>query len=142
MERFKITVNGKSYEVEIEKIKIPGGFGQTATPVSAAKTPVAAVPTNLHVAETKVRQEASAVSAVANGAVIAPMPGTVLAINVNEGDYISEGQILLILEAMKMENEIRLPYCGKVAEVLVAKGQSVNAGDVLITIQQGERRIS
>ena len=62
--------------------------------------------------------------------ITAPMPGTILKVNVNAGDAVKKGQVLLILEAMKMENEIVAPADGKIASVNVAKGTSVNAGDV------------
>src|SRR5699024_11021667 len=65
----------------------------------------------------------------------APMPGTILSINVNEGDSISAGQVLLILEAMKMENEIVAPRDGKITSILVNEGASVDGGENLLTIE-------
>ena len=65
----------------------------------------------------------------------APMPGTILNIQVNEGDTVKAGQVLLILEAMKMENEIVAPRDGKVAAILTTKGASVNTGDKLVSIE-------
>jgi biotin carboxyl carrier protein len=64
----------------------------------------------------------------------APMPGTILDIKVSEGDTVANGDVLLILEAMKMENEIMSPAAGKVVSINVNKGASVNSGDVLIVI--------
>jgi biotin carboxyl carrier protein len=141
MERYRITVNGESYEVEIEKIKVTGSYGKAAAPAMAAKAPVAAVPAKLPESIAN-NQAPKTAGNVVSRIVTAPMPGTVIALNVNKGDYISEGQVVLVLEAMKMENEIKLPYSGKVVEVLVATGQRVNAGEALLTVQPGERRIS
>jgi biotin carboxyl carrier protein len=73
---------------------------------------------------------------VAGGAEIiaAPMPGTILEVKVQAGDQIARGQLLMILEAMKMENEILAPHDGTVAEVRAVKGASVNAGDPLVVL--------
>lgn len=123
MKKYNITVNGKSYEVEVEEV------GGTAAPVAAAPktapTPAPAAP-----------KAAPAPKAVVEGgnSVTAPMPGTILDIKVNEGDKVSNGQVLLVLEAMKMENEIMAPADGTVASINVSKGASVNAGDVLVVI--------
>lgn len=68
-------------------------------------------------------------------AIEAPMPGTILSINVNEGDTVKSGQVLAILEAMKMENEILAPRDGKVVSIVVTKGASVNTGDKLVVIE-------
>ena len=64
-----------------------------------------------------------------------PMPGNILSVNVKVGDAVKKGQVLMILEAMKMENEIAAPAAGKVASVQAVKGTSVNAGDILITLE-------
>ena len=66
--------------------------------------------------------------------VTAPMPGTILGVKVNPGDSVKKGQVLLILEAMKMENEIVAPVDGTIATVNVSKGTSVNAGDLLVSM--------
>ena len=63
------------------------------------------------------------------------MPGTIVSVDVNVGDSVNEGQTLIILEAMKMENEIVAPHAGKVAAISVKKGDSVNSDDLLITLQ-------
>ena len=109
MKKFNITVNGQAYEVEVEEV---GGA------VSAAPAPKAA---------------AAAVPAGA-ATVSAPMPGKIMSVAVKPGDAVKRGQVLLILEAMKMQNEIMAPGDGKVADVRVAAGQSVNTGDVMVVL--------
>lgn len=126
LKKFNITVNGASYEVEVEEIKDgvePVAREQVARPKAA---PVA--PKKAPAAPKKAPVAAGA------GSVTSPMPGTILDIKVAEGASVSKGDVLLILEAMKMENEIKAPADGTVASIDVAKGASVNTGDVLITI--------
>jgi biotin carboxyl carrier protein len=132
MRKFNITVNGKTYEVEVEEI----GGGSAAAPRPAAPAPKAApTPKAAPAPKPAPAPKAAPTPAPAGGNTItAPMPGTVLDIKVSEGDTVSNGQVLLILEAMKMENEIMAPADGKVVSVNVSKGASVNAGDVLIVL--------
>lgn len=122
MRSYKITVNGQAYEVEVEEV---GGFtGATETPAAPAKA-VPAAPA----------AQPAAKSAPAGAETIkAPMPGTILAVNVQEGASVKKGQVLLILEAMKMENEIMSPRDGVVGAVLTSKGSSVNTGDALVAL--------
>lgn len=133
MRKFNITVNGKAYEVEVEEIG-----GVESVPVSRpAAAPRAAAPApKPAAAPTPKPAAASAPAEVPAGGqtITAPMPGTILDIKVNPGDIVSNGDVLLILEAMKMENEIMAPAGGKVISVNVPKGASVNAGDVLIVL--------
>ena len=119
MKRFNITVNGKAYDVAVEEIG--GGAPVAATPVAAAPAPAPA--------------PAAAPANVEGTKVTAPMPGTILDIKVKVGDEVSEGQVLLILEAMKMENDIPATATGKVAAINVNKGDTVNSNDVLVVIQ-------
>ncbi len=139
MKKFNIKVNGKNYEVEVEEI---GGISTaapvavpkpTATPKPVVESKPAAAPKP---ATSKPEKPAAAPKEVPSGGntVNSPMPGTILDIKVQEGDTVSSGQILLILEAMKMENEIMAPADGKVASIHVQKGASVNAGDVLVVL--------
>ena len=110
MKKYKVNVNGTVYEVEIEEM--------TGAPAAApAAAPVAAAP------------------AGDGERVAAPMPGNILSVNVAAGDTVKKGQILMILEAMKMENEIMSPCDGKVTSVAVAKGAAVESGTLLCTIQ-------
>ncbi|NLK71964.1 MAG: biotin/lipoyl-binding protein [Clostridiales bacterium] len=131
MKKYNITVNGKSYEVEVEEI---GGAIQTAAPAPAAAP---AAPKAAPAAAPKAAAPAAPKAAPAPAGattITAPMPGTILDIKVKEGDKVTNGQVLLILEAMKMENEIMSGVDGVVSSVNVAKGASVNAGDVLVVI--------
>ena len=113
MKKYRVNVNGTAYEVEIEEM--------AGAPVAA---PVAA--------------PAAAPAPVASGAgesINAPMPGNILSVNVAVGDTVKKGQVLMVLEAMKMENEIMAPRDGKVTAVAVAKGAAVESGALLCTIQ-------
>lgn len=124
MRKFAINVNGKSYEVEVEEI---GGVA-TSAPVQA---PRAAAPAP---AKAAAPQAAAAPAPAGSTVVKAPMPGTILDIKVNAGGSVKAGDVLCILEAMKMENEIMAPCDGKVAAVNTTKGASVNNGDALISL--------
>ncbi|WP_432667483.1 biotin/lipoyl-containing protein [Wukongibacter baidiensis] len=134
MRKFNITVNGKAYEVEVEEV---GGV-QSAPVSRPAAAPRAAAPAAAPKPATPApapKPAAAPAPAPAGGNTItAPMPGTILDIKVNVGDTVSNGDVLLILEAMKMENEIMAPAGGKVVSVNATKGASVNAGDVLIVL--------
>lgn len=119
MKKYRVTVNGTTYEVDVEQV---GGDVAVASP--AVSTPVAApqVPA------------AKPVSAPAgNGEkVVAPMPGTILKVNVKPGSAVKKGDSLLVLEAMKMENDIAAPCDGTIASVGVSQGATVSTGDVLV----------
>ncbi len=128
MRKFNVTVNGQAYEVEVEEV----GGAPTAAPVRAAvpvAAPVAAAPV------AAAAPAAKAAPAVAGGEPVkAPMPGNILDVKVKAGDKVTTGQALCVLEAMKMENEIPAPHDGVVAQVVVTKGATVEAGDVLVTL--------
>ena len=128
MRKFNITVNGQAYEVEVEEV----GSVQTAAPVRAA----AAAPVAAPAAAPKAAAPAAAPKAAAGAGepVKSPMPGNILDVKVKVGDKVSNGTCLVVLEAMKMENEIPAPKDGTVTSVLVNKGATVAAGDVLVTI--------
>ena len=130
MKKFNITVNGNQYEVEVEEIK----DSSTSTPRIQHQAPVAAPQPS---APTAPKVEAKK-PVVTNGAgsVKAPMPGTINDIKVTEGQAVKAGEVLVILEAMKMENEIMSPADGIVKQIAVAKGASVSSGDVLVVVQQ------
>ncbi len=123
MRKFNIKVNGKAYEVEVEELGVSQAAMPVAPVVQAAPAPVQAAP-----------QSQKAPQAAGNVTVNAPMPGTINAVKVKAGDSVTKGQVLVILEAMKMENEIMAEADGVVASVAVNQGQSVNTGDVLVTL--------
>jgi len=139
MKMFRVVVNGNEYKVGIEEltevpaIKVPA----TQAPViqAAVSTPVATPKTTAPQPAAKPDPApAKTESAVAGGTIAAPMPGTILQVAVEKGDKVAKGQTLLVLEAMKMENEIMAPANGVVEEVNVSQGASVNAGQSLIVL--------
>ncbi len=123
MKNYRITVNGNTYDVQVEEL---GAAAQSASVQSSAPAAQSA----------SVRSTAPAPAAQsAEGTpVSAPMPGNILDIKVNVGDSVAAEQVVVVLEAMKMENDIVTPVAGKVTAINVSKGQSVNSGDVLITV--------
>lgn len=124
MRKFIITVNQKQYEVEVDEVK----NGKNTKPSHINGSNGSSV-------QTKVASEHLADSSTNGSAKVnAPMPGSILKLNVSKGDSVSKGQSLLILEAMKMENEIKSPVDGKIVNIMVGKGQSVNLGQTLIEI--------
>jgi biotin carboxyl carrier protein len=138
MKKFIITVNGKKYEVEVEEITSGESVAVQSTPPAAKIQPtVESRPQpSIEKPSAQPKKEVTA-KPVPEGAetVEAPMPGTILDIKVNEGDTVTAGQVLVILEAMKMENEIVAPRDGKVTAINTTKGASVNAGDTLISLE-------
>lgn len=122
MKNYRITVNGTAYDVAVEEL------GAGAVSAAPAVAPVAAP-----------SAPAPAVAPAASGAagsikVAAPMPGKILAIKANNGQAVKKGEVIMILEAMKMENEITAPEDGTVASINVGVGDSVESGDTLATL--------
>ncbi len=132
MRNFKVTVNGISYDVSIEEVS---GFASApaAAPV-AAPAPVVAAPAPK--AETPAPAPAPAPAATPAGgtAVTSPFPGTIVRVDVKVGDEVSEGDVLCVVEAMKMENDITAPADGRVVAVNVNQGQSVQSEQTLVVI--------
>ena len=116
MKKYKVNVNGTSYEIEIELMS------ETDASAAKAAAPAASAP-------------AAPVAAGEGEKVASPMPGTILDVKVNVGDSVKKGQVLFILEAMKMENEIMAGVDGKITSVGVTKGAAVQSGDMLCTIK-------
>lgn len=124
MRKFIVNVNGNSYEVEVEEVGASAPAMNIQSPVQNKEAVSAPQP----------KAAAPAPKAASGGTPVkCPMPGTIVDIKVNNGDTVKEGDLLLIIEAMKMENEIYAP-CGGTVNVAVSKGASVNSGDVLITL--------
>lgn len=115
MNKYRVNVNGTAYEVEIELID------KNAAPAPAAAPAAAPAP-------------APAAAPAGGETVSAPMPGTILAVNVTAGQSVKKGDVLFILEAMKMENEIMCPVDGTIGAVSVTKGATVESGATLCTI--------
>lgn len=114
MKKYMIKLEGKTYEVEMGEV--PAGETVLESVPAAAKPALQDVPTGGEVLK-------------------APMPGNIVDVKVSPGQNVQKGQVLLVLEAMKMENEIVAPCSGVIGKVSVAKGQAVNVGDVFLSIE-------
>jgi biotin carboxyl carrier protein len=122
---YKIKVNEKVYEIELEEVKTVDGHVEVSAPRAAA--PVQA--------SQPVVQAAAPVAVASTGAVIeAPMPGVIVDMKVKVGDTIAEGDLVAIIEAMKMETELYADKGGKVSAINAGKGAQINAGDAIITL--------
>jgi len=122
MRRFNVTVNGVSYDVVVEEV----GAEAAQAPAAPVQAPVAP----------KAAPAVKAFPSIPQGAVAvkAPMPGTIMKVNVTAGQAVKKGDVLCVLEAMKMENDISAPQDGVVASVNVQKGASVQGEEVLVTL--------
>ena len=131
--KYKVTLGGKTYEIEVEagQAMLLDEY-EAIVPSAPAAAPVVAAPA-APVAAPAAAPAAPAATA-AGEPVVAPMPGTILKVNVQNGQAVKEGDLLCVLEAMKMENEIMAPKAGTVAQVVTSKGASVSTGDVLVVI--------
>ncbi len=129
MKNYTITVNGNVYEVTVEE----GFTGAASAPKAAAPAPKAA-PAAAPAAPAPAAAPAAPAGAAGAVAVTAPMPGKILGVKASAGQAVKRGQVLLILEAMKMENEIVAPQDGTVATINVAVGDSVEPGATLATL--------
>lgn len=129
MKNLKITVNGTAYDVQVEEVA--AGAAPVAAPAPAAKPAAPAA------APTPAAAPAPAAAPVPAGAetVNSPMPGTIVSVNVSAGQNVKKGDVLVVLEAMKMENEIMAPRDAVVASVQVNKGDSVDSGTPLVSLQ-------
>ncbi len=129
--KYKVTLNGRTFEVEVEADKAmlvdeyeayaPAPAAPAAAPAPAAAAPAPAA--------------APAAVAIGPGEVVAsPMPGTIVKVNCSQGQAVKAGDILVVLEAMKMENEILAPRDGSVSQVVVSKGSTVDTGAPLVVL--------
>lgn len=122
MKKYIVTVNGKKYEVEVEEV------GVSEAP--AAKTE------EVNKVQEEVKKETPAPKTQGKGVAIkSPMPGTILDIRISQGQKVKKGDVLFILEAMKMENEIMAGEDGVIANIVVSKGSSVNTDDTLAVLE-------
>ena len=132
--KYKVTLEGRTYEVEVEagKAMCVAEYEAFVPAAAPAAAPVAAAP----VAAAPAAAPAAPVAAapVAGEAVTAPMPGNILKVAVTAGQAVKEGDLLVVLEAMKMENEIFAPKAGTVAQVLVSKGSTVDTGATMVVL--------
>ena len=132
--KYKITLNNRVYEVEVEagKAMLLDEYEAVAPAAPAPAAPVAAAPA----AAPEAPAAAPAAPAVTGSgeAVTAPMPGAIVKVNVSAGQAVKKGDVLCVLEAMKMENDITAPKDGTVTQVVTSKGASVSTGDVLVMI--------
>jgi len=132
MKKFHVTVNGKTYDVAVEEVGVSSAPVMPAAPVAAA-APAPAAPA---VPAATPAAAPAPVAVPADGVkILSPMPGAILDVKVSAGTAVKQGDILVLLEAMKMENEIRAPQDGTVAAVSVAKGDQVSTDDLLIVLQ-------
>ena len=118
MKNLRITVNGVAYDVQVEEL------GADAVAAAPAAAPAKAAPA----------PKAAPKTVGAGEKVAAPMPGTIVSVNVSDGRAVKKGDVLVVLEAMKMENEIKAPKDGTITGISVNKGESVDTGATLVTI--------
>ena len=126
MSKYRITVEGKTYEMDVELI---GSNGAAVQPVAKAAAPVVAAP------KAAPAPVAAKPAEVGSGSVVAPMPGTILKVLKATGDVVKAGEVVLILEAMKMENEITAPADGTIGSLNLTEGSTVAGGDLLFEVK-------
>lgn len=125
--KYNVTLNGKKYEVEVNECEAVINSVSAAAPVAPVAAPAAASPA-------PAAPSAVAGSAVSGTQILSPMPGTILKTNVAEGQSVKAGDVVLILEAMKMENEIVAPCDGTIKQLLVSKGSTVDTDQILAVL--------
>jgi glutaconyl-CoA decarboxylase len=137
-ERATVVVDGKEYEIDLVQL---GRRRVTAETVRAAAVPApapaaapVAPPAPVAAAPKPSAPKHPPAGGKGEGGIVAPMPGLVIAIKTREGDTVTAGQPLLVMEAMKMENAITTPYSGTVAKIYVREGDTIGEGDLLIEV--------
>jgi len=139
MRKFQITVNGQSYQVEVEEVAAfqsapTPAYAPAPAPAPAAPAPVAEAAPAPAAEPAPAPAPAKKAGPVAGEVVKAPMPGSIVNVVVAEGAKVKKGDVVLILEAMKMENEILAPRDGVVTSIISGKGSSVNSGDPMFAL--------
>jgi len=136
--KFRITIGGITYNVDVEEV---GGQASTPAPVAqrvaqaaVAPAPAAPAPSRTAAAPPAPAMVKTPEPATAGDVVRAPLPGLVVGVKVEAGQQVNKGDVVLVLEAMKMENDIVAAVSGTVKEILVAKGAAVSLGDALVVI--------
>ena len=132
--KYKVTLNGRTYEVEVEAGKAMLLAEYEAIAPAAPAAPVAAAPAAPAPAAAPAAPAAPAAVTGAGEVVSAPMPGSIIKVNVSAGQAVKSGDVLVVLEAMKMENDITAPKDGTITQVVTSKGASVSSGDPLVVI--------
>jgi glutaconyl-CoA/methylmalonyl-CoA decarboxylase subunit gamma len=120
MKKYTITVNGIRYDVDVEE-------KQTGDPIQSQPQKIQSVPQEKN-------KEITLSEDLGSEKIVSPMPGTILKVNVEAGQDVKKGDVLCVLEAMKMETDIVSPRDGKISAILATKGVAVNAGDVLLAL--------
>lgn len=128
MRKFQVNVNGTSYDVTVEELGVEDSS-------SEVKSFAPQVVNNNKIVSAQPKSVEKKQELKKGDTVSAPMPGNIVNIMVSEGQTVKSGQVLVVLEAMKMENEIVSPKDAKVAQVVISKGASVNTGDVLVVLE-------
>ncbi len=127
MRKFQVTVNGNTYEVDVEELS-SGAQGSAAQAAPTNTQAVSSVPTT-------VPSPAPASAGTSGDTLLeAPMQGKIVSVKVGVGDLVNEGDVVAVLEAMKMENEIVAPSAGTIASINVTSGQAVEAGDLIASL--------
>lgn len=130
MSKYRITLDGKTYEMDVEHLGANGAVIAPAKVAAPVAAPAAVAP--------KAAPAPAAAKPAANagsGSVVAPMPGTILKVLKKDGDAVKAGDVVLVLEAMKMENEITAPVDGAIASLSLAEGSTVGGGDLLFEVK-------
>ena len=132
MRKFMINVNGNSYEVDVEEVTEGGAVSRPSVP--APKAPAQAAPKAPKAAPAPNVEKKELVVSQGQEVIEAPMPGNIWKIIAKEGDQVKAGDVILILEAMKMENEIVAPRDGIVSSINTTEGSAVNTGDKIVVL--------